>query len=483
MGIFKGLRTKKGVFVTYDDVPLELRLDLKNHSPMGFEWGYNGSGTKQLALAILAKLTSAESSIEHYEKFSKDFIEPIDSKEWELDDLLVREWLKCKDVVCNIPLLTPRFKLINNNNNYLMYLDNKKLGEHLEFSNVYNIDISPDHAIVYCNFSEISHLHLIDLPVSMIFEFVDPVGYNDKESKITENFTLYTISNLENEIEINFWFKLNLMDYIGKLNPIFIVNEFKLQIDSLENCKVTSNNIDDGFQFLDFSYYSQDIQSDLKTILDNATNIVINLYEKVSNNLQNHNSFEAVFNFPEQYQSVLKQYILYFEEFLNDLCIETDVNIRKEGLDTILSVEPKNKDEALEKISDALKVYLSAPILVKDISLEERLNMQMAVKKLYAECLHLESQLTLKALMLDEQNKKVELQTDIINETKRILVEAGVKEDVMTSNNTMLLNSLKSIKINNMGMKRATFINSIKASLKIPLLFEAKFQVGKDKYD
>jgi hypothetical protein len=34
--------------------PLPLRLDLDNHSPTGFEWGYRGSGPAQLALALLA---------------------------------------------------------------------------------------------------------------------------------------------------------------------------------------------------------------------------------------------------------------------------------------------------------------------------------------------------------------------------------------------------------------------------------------------
>jgi Family of unknown function (DUF6166) len=33
---------------------LPLRLDLDNHSPTGFEWGYGGSGPAQLALALLA---------------------------------------------------------------------------------------------------------------------------------------------------------------------------------------------------------------------------------------------------------------------------------------------------------------------------------------------------------------------------------------------------------------------------------------------
>jgi hypothetical protein len=34
--------------------PLPLRLDLFNHSPTGFSWGYTGSGSAQLALALLA---------------------------------------------------------------------------------------------------------------------------------------------------------------------------------------------------------------------------------------------------------------------------------------------------------------------------------------------------------------------------------------------------------------------------------------------
>jgi hypothetical protein len=34
--------------------PLPSRLDLRDHSPTGFAWGYGGSGPAQLALAMLA---------------------------------------------------------------------------------------------------------------------------------------------------------------------------------------------------------------------------------------------------------------------------------------------------------------------------------------------------------------------------------------------------------------------------------------------
>lgn len=47
-------RTDDGVTATVNGEPLPLRLDLANHSPTGFEYGFGGSGPAQLALAILA---------------------------------------------------------------------------------------------------------------------------------------------------------------------------------------------------------------------------------------------------------------------------------------------------------------------------------------------------------------------------------------------------------------------------------------------
>lgn len=56
---YEGFRDKNGthVVVWVHGMPrhnLPLRLDLWDHSPTGFEWGYPGSGPAQLALALLA---------------------------------------------------------------------------------------------------------------------------------------------------------------------------------------------------------------------------------------------------------------------------------------------------------------------------------------------------------------------------------------------------------------------------------------------
>src|SRR5438105_8253153 len=54
MKTYEGQREGYAADVTVDGRPLNPRLDLWNHSPTGFEWGYGGSGPAQLALALLA---------------------------------------------------------------------------------------------------------------------------------------------------------------------------------------------------------------------------------------------------------------------------------------------------------------------------------------------------------------------------------------------------------------------------------------------
>src|SRR5437588_9330722 len=54
MKIYRGRHEGQVAEVTVDDQPLNPRLDLWNHSPTGFEWGYGGCGPAQLALAHLS---------------------------------------------------------------------------------------------------------------------------------------------------------------------------------------------------------------------------------------------------------------------------------------------------------------------------------------------------------------------------------------------------------------------------------------------
>jgi hypothetical protein len=87
---YRGQRDKHGVcFVWRIDGtrkrPLRIRLDLENHSPTGFNWGYGGSGPAQLAVALLADATGNDlQAVELHQEFKRLRIAPIADDEWEL---------------------------------------------------------------------------------------------------------------------------------------------------------------------------------------------------------------------------------------------------------------------------------------------------------------------------------------------------------------------------------------------------------------
>jgi hypothetical protein len=47
--------------------PLPLCLDVRNHSPTGFSWGYLGSGPAQLALAICVDAVGRDRALQVYQ--------------------------------------------------------------------------------------------------------------------------------------------------------------------------------------------------------------------------------------------------------------------------------------------------------------------------------------------------------------------------------------------------------------------------------
>src|SRR3954469_18003779 len=75
---------------------LPLRLELFNHSPTGFGWGYDGAGPAQLALAILAEVTGDNSlAVRLHQEFKRDVIAGLAmNRSWQINSCQVREWLR-----------------------------------------------------------------------------------------------------------------------------------------------------------------------------------------------------------------------------------------------------------------------------------------------------------------------------------------------------------------------------------------------------
>lgn len=75
---------------------LPLRLDLVNHSPTGFAWGYGGSGPAQLALAIIADATGDDAlAVQHHQRFKFKVIGRLEqTKDWSMTHTAVMEALR-----------------------------------------------------------------------------------------------------------------------------------------------------------------------------------------------------------------------------------------------------------------------------------------------------------------------------------------------------------------------------------------------------
>jgi hypothetical protein len=97
MRTYEGRRTHDGAQVSRRDEQgrereLSPRLDLWNHSPTGFEWGYGGSGPAQLSLALLADaLGDDEKAVALHQPFKWAVVGSLPRLTWTLTDQEIQD--------------------------------------------------------------------------------------------------------------------------------------------------------------------------------------------------------------------------------------------------------------------------------------------------------------------------------------------------------------------------------------------------------
>ena len=101
MKIFKGKKTPDGCIVELDNegyttqLSLEKSLQVVDHSPDGYQCGYSGSGTAQLAAAILNEITDdPEIAREYYQMFKFDHVANWEGLIFEISEDEVLTWLR-----------------------------------------------------------------------------------------------------------------------------------------------------------------------------------------------------------------------------------------------------------------------------------------------------------------------------------------------------------------------------------------------------
>jgi hypothetical protein len=81
---YEGSRTIDGLVVTFNGTPLHTYADINSFCPAGFEWGYYGDASKQLAFALLMHHTNDRAiSLSLADTFASDVVSNLDNH-WTL---------------------------------------------------------------------------------------------------------------------------------------------------------------------------------------------------------------------------------------------------------------------------------------------------------------------------------------------------------------------------------------------------------------
>lgn len=121
----------------------------------------------------------------------------------------------------------------------------------------------------------------------------------------------------------------------------------------------------------------------------------------------NRGSIVTSFQFPEEIQTACNQYLIYFTQFIADIGIEVNTEIKQEANRTLFKVTPKNKSEALSQIQEALDIYLGAPD-EQNFQIQGINYNNVAVKQWEANIYHLKSQLALANSLLQAKEATIE---------------------------------------------------------------------------
>lgn len=130
----------------------------------------------------------------------------------------------------------------------------------------------------------------------------------------------------------------------------------------------------------------------------------------------------ASFEFPDDLQVPCEQYLLYFSQFLKDIGISAESSLTREAGHVLFAVNPADGNDALQRIKEALAVYLNLPEanVVFDESFAS-MRLQQQVENLKHSQSIAGRELKLAQRVIEAQDRVIEEKNQTINQQQRIL--------------------------------------------------------------
>jgi hypothetical protein len=115
----------------------------------------------------------------------------------------------------------------------------------------------------------------------------------------------------------------------------------------------------------------------------------------------------ALFHFAPEVKTACEQYLLYCVKFLQDLGISATADLQEQARGVLFTVTPESGPKALDRIREALDIYLRMP-QSPDFDAEVTRHTDIAVQQYAANVLHFRSQLVLDQAVLETKNATME---------------------------------------------------------------------------
>jgi hypothetical protein len=226
-----------------------------------------------------------------------------------------------------------------------------------------------------------------------------------------------------------FWPTIEFKDWAGPFSLPVLSDEMRVRIEAggMEPLRFCSKERRTNVTNFGIAVPFRGEIATLKELIEFYRPMVAKLLEECVRSVlaeMKRDSLVTFFEFPQTVRTACQQYLLYFVQFLADLGIDADAELKEDAQRILFSVTPRDDGEALERIQEALQAFLSIPSSseFKDFAAT---NVDISVQQLAANVMHLQSQLALAHAIDQARSATIEtLQLSNFQYRQMMLVQA-----------------------------------------------------------
>lgn len=210
---------------------------------------------------------------------------------------------------------------------------------------------------------------------------------------------------------VKIYLKIKWQNWAKAWSILRFSDEMQTALIDLKNDKIKYFEDNDGFDHIfGIEYFIFDTDSLIISIIDDAFTILSKLVEETNERLISTIDKDTIltyFQFPEEIKTACKQYLIYFTQFIADIGISVDTEIKEEAKKTLFKIIPRDKTQGLKLIQEALEIYINAPSSM-EFQIQIANYNDVSIRQWEANIYHLKSQLALANSILQSHQATIE---------------------------------------------------------------------------